>query len=83
MSWVFEVPPDAPAGEARITWTIQYVMDALQEETYSKPDNPRKISAKVVILKDDIQAVLPIAKVSWQKESLFLLVDAFQFYAMR
>ena len=71
MSWVFEVPPDASAGEARITWTIQYVMDALQEETYSKPDNPRKISAKVVILKDDIQAVLPIAKVSWQKESLF------------
>jgi len=63
MSWALDVPADTEAGESRITWTVMYVMNAQKEETFSKPENPRKISAKVVILKDDIQAVLPIAKV--------------------
>ena len=63
LSWVLEVPPDAPAGEARVTWTVKYVMDLNEKEEY--PDeNSRKITAKLIILKDDIQAVLPIAKVS-------------------
>lgn len=60
---MLEVPPDAPAGEARVTWTVQYVMDANRQETFSG-GNTRRISAKLYILKDDIQAVLPIAKVN-------------------
>ncbi|KAA0193765.1 hypothetical protein HAZT_HAZT006098 [Hyalella azteca] len=62
-AWVMEVPKDAPAGEARITWAVKYVMDAHGQETFPE-GNTRRVAAKLVILKDDIQAVLPIAK-SW------------------
>ncbi|XP_063595333.1 transmembrane protein 132E-like [Penaeus indicus] len=63
LSWVLEVPDDAVAGEARVTWLLRYHMDAHHHETFSVQDN-RKMTTRLAILKDEIQAVLPIAK-SW------------------
>ncbi|XP_068219709.1 transmembrane protein 132E [Palaemon carinicauda] len=64
LSWVLEVPEDAHAGEARITWSLRYIMDAHHRETFSNTD-ARRMSTRLNILKDDIQAVLPIAKSWW------------------
>ncbi|KAG7153695.1 Transmembrane protein 132E-like, partial [Homarus americanus] len=63
LSWVLEVPEHVGAGEARVTWSLRYLMDAHHRETFSGADS-RRMSTRLTILKDDIQAVLPIAK-SW------------------
>lgn len=62
LSWVLEVPEHVGAGEAKITWSLRYLMDAHRRETFSGADTP-KMTTRLTILKDDIQAVLPIAKV--------------------
>ena len=60
MWWRFLAPKDAVQSDARVTWNVEYVMDADQLETMSRN---RKIQARFLILKDDILSVLPISKV--------------------
>ncbi|CAL4069120.1 unnamed protein product [Meganyctiphanes norvegica] len=66
LSWVLEIPEDSPAGEARVTWSLRYVMDAEHHETFAGPGNDvtKRMATRITILKDDVQAVLPISK-SW------------------
>ncbi|XP_037919776.1 transmembrane protein 132E isoform X2 [Hermetia illucens] len=73
-SWLLEVANDTKENwdGGKIIWSVSYVFDAPKlkdsspETTGSTPEETRKkIIAKLEINKDDIQAVLPIAK-NWE-----------------
>lgn len=72
-SWLIEVANDTKEhfDSGRIVWSVSYVHDGpkLKDSEIGEKrehDEPRKkLIAKVDIQKDDIQAVLPISKVSF------------------
>lgn len=72
-SWLLEVANDTKEhwDGGRIVWSVSYVHDGPKvkdmsaESSNGSPEETRKkLVAKLEIQKDDIQAVLPIAKVS-------------------
>lgn len=78
-SWLLEVANDTKENwdGGKIIWSVSYVFDAPKlkdsspETTGSTPEETRKkIIAKLEINKDDIQAVLPIAKVTNREKLL-------------
>lgn len=63
-SWLLEVDEDARYYDTgMITWNLRYVLDASMAEQYDFDDDNVKLTSRLDIQKDDIQAVLPIAKV--------------------
>lgn len=78
-SWLLEVSNDTKEywDGGRIIWSVSYVNDgpklktdfttesSSQTSTVFQEEGRKKIVAKLEILKDDIQAVLPIAKVCY------------------
>lgn len=64
-TWLFEVEEGATYNDnGRITWQLRYMLDSSMAEQYDFDDDNAKITSRLDIQKDDVQAVLPIAKVS-------------------
>ncbi|XP_054719094.1 transmembrane protein 132E-like [Uloborus diversus] len=64
-TWLFEVEEGASYNDnGRITWQLRYMLDASMAEQYDFDDDNTKITSRLDIHKDDVQAVLPIAKSS-------------------
>lgn len=70
-SWLLEVANDTKEHQdsGRIIWSVSYVHDGpklrdMPAEDTGQDEHRKRLIAKVEIQKDDIQAVLPIAKVS-------------------
>lgn len=69
-SWLFEIADDAKelGDGGKIVWSVMYLYDnsKLKDapiDNAGLDDNKRRLIAKLEINKDDIQAVLPMAKV--------------------
>lgn len=71
-SWLLEVVEDSAElwDEGRIVWSVRYVLEGqerrahhLHKDQAAVRDERKKITARLEIQKDDIQAVLPISKV--------------------
>lgn len=69
-SWLFEIADDAKeiGDGGKIVWSVMYLYDTskLKDapiDNAGLDDNKRRLIAKLEINKDDIQAVLPMAKV--------------------
>ncbi|KAF8792082.1 Transmembrane protein 132C like protein [Argiope bruennichi] len=64
-TWLFEVEEGASYNDnGRITWQLRYMLDSSMAEQYDFDDDNAKITSRLDIQKDDVQAVLPIAKSS-------------------
>lgn len=73
-SWLIEVENSTKENRdsGKIIWSVNFVQDAARNQNYSSDglttmpfDGKRqKIIARFQIMKDDIQSILPIAKVS-------------------
>ncbi|XP_042904370.1 transmembrane protein 132E [Parasteatoda tepidariorum] len=62
-TWLFEVEEGAGYNDnGRITWQLRYMLDSSMAEQYDFDDDNAKITSRLDIHKDDVQAVLPIAK---------------------
>lgn len=74
-SWLLEVANDTKEhhDSGRIIWSVSYVHDGPKlrdmpaEDGTDQNEHRKRLIAKVEIQKDDIQAVLPIAKVREEK----------------
>lgn len=69
-SWLFEIADDAKEllEGGKIVWSVTYMYDASKAkdiplENVGLDDSKKRVIAKLEINKDDIQAVLPMAKV--------------------
>ncbi|XP_054271015.1 transmembrane protein 132E [Macrosteles quadrilineatus] len=72
LCWLLEVVEDSAElwDEGRIVWSVRYVLEGQERRGHHtrgphKDDERKKITAKIEIQKDDIQAVLPISK-NWE-----------------
>jgi transmembrane protein 132 len=77
-SWLLEVANDTKEhwDGGRIVWSVSYVHDGPKSKDVSAEAVPheetrKKLVAKLEIQKDDIQSVLPIAKVKDIQVALF------------
>lgn len=62
-TWLFEVEEDANFHDnGRIIWLLRYVLDSRMAEQYDFDDDNMKMTSRLDIQKDDVEAVLPIAK---------------------
>lgn len=62
-SWLFEVDEDAGYHDSgRIVWQLRYALDSSMTEQHDFDDSNTKMTSRLDIQKDDVQAVLPIAK---------------------
>lgn len=65
-TWLLEVDENINAYDGgRIIWNLRYVLDSNLAEQYNFDENVIKLTSQLDIQKDDIQAVLPLAK-SWE-----------------
>ena len=66
-TWLLEVADDTKdlTEGVKIVWSVIYTYDNLKDVSIELPheDNKKRIIAKLEVNKDDIQAVLPMAKV--------------------
>lgn len=67
-TWLLEVTEDAaePYEDVRVVWSARF--EPAQDESVpseSHRENTRKATSRLDIQKDDIQAVVPISKVSF------------------
>lgn len=66
-TWLLEVADDSKelSDGGKIVWSVTYIYDNPRESSLelTPDDNKKRIIAKLEVNKDDIQAVLPMAKV--------------------
>lgn len=66
-TWLLEVADDAKEliDGGKIVWSVNYVYESPKDSSLDTPsdDSKKRAIAKLEVNKDDIQAVLPMAKV--------------------
>lgn len=83
-SWLIEVENITKENRdnGKIIWSVNYVQDTVKLQNFSTevltstvPDGKRqKVIARFQIMKDDIQSILPIAKVTISICSIFCTI---------
>lgn len=67
-TWLLEVADDTKdlIEGGKIVWSVTYIYDAPKDALvdFTPEDNKKRVITKLEVNKDDIQAVLPMAKVS-------------------
>lgn len=79
-TWLLEVADDSKelSDGGKIVWSVTYIYDNPRESSLelTPDDNKKRIIAKLEVNKDDIQAVLPMAKVcSFKKKTKHINMD--------
>lgn len=66
MSWLVEVVEDSADlwDEGRLVWSVRYVQEGRSHSRNQAENQRKKITTRIEVQKDDIQAVLPISKVN-------------------
>lgn len=67
-TWLLEITKDAaePYEDAKITWSARFEPQEDTDDGENQRTESKKATTRLDIQKDDIQAVVPISKVSYQ-----------------